>query len=202
MFLEDFIYVGENAFSNEFCDNLVKDFESLKSYGKGFKGLSGSGDDNTIKNSYDMNVMFEPELQDKYQKELVSTFNHHLTEKYLKNLPYQDKFPHSALFNEPTYFEVLQIQKYDQNKGHFNAWHVETGNANMSRRLFVFILYLNDVTEGGETEVLYARNKVTPRKGSLLIHPASYPFVHKGHMPVSSDKYILTSWLSFPRDND
>ena len=76
MFLEDFIYVGENAFSNEFCDNLVKDFESLKSDGKGFKGLSGSGDDNKVKNSYDMNVMFEPELQDKYQKELVSTFNH------------------------------------------------------------------------------------------------------------------------------
>jgi len=201
MFLEDLTYVGHNAFSKEICKSIINDFEKLKKEGRGSKGLSGAGENDSIKKSYDMNVLFEPELKEKYQKVLVDTFNHHLTEKYLKNLPYQDKFPAHALFNEPTFFEILQIQKYNQNEGHFNAWHVETGNSDMSRRLFVFILYLNDVEEGGETEVLYARKKVQPQQGTLLIHPASYPFVHKGHMPLSNDKYILTSWLSFPRNN-
>jgi hypothetical protein len=201
MFLEDFVYVGYNAFTKEVCNNIIADFEILKKEGKGFKGLSGAGENNSIKNSYDMNVLFEPELSKKYQQVLVDTFNNHLTENYLKNLPYQDKFPIHSLFNDPTFFEILQIQKYDQNVGHFNAWHVETGNADMARRLFVFILYLNDVGEGGETEVLYARKKVKPQQGTLVIHPASFPFVHKGHMPLSGDKYILTSWLSFPRND-
>jgi len=202
MFLEDFIYVNDRAFTKEFCEELISDFEQLKAEGRGWKGLSGAGDDDSIKKSYDMNVLFEPELSIKYEEQIVNTFNEHLTEKYLLNLPYQDKYSIYQLFNEPTFFETLQIQKYDQNEGHFNAWHVETGNANMARRLFVFILYLNDVDEGGETEVLYARKKIQPKQGTLVIHPASYPFVHKGYMPLSSDKYILTSWLSFPKDNE
>ena len=33
------------------------------------------------------------------------------------------------------------------------------------------------------------------KTGTLIIHPASWPFIHKGYMPLSSDKYILTTWL-------
>jgi hypothetical protein len=31
----------------------------------------------------------------------------------------------------------------------------------------------------------------------VVMHPAAFPFVHNGHMPVSGDKYILTSWLNY-----
>ena len=92
MFLEDFIYVNDRAFTKEFCEELILDFEQLKSEGRGWKGLSGAGDDDSIKKSYDMNVLFEPELSIKYEEQIVNTFNEHLTEKYLLNLPYQDKY--------------------------------------------------------------------------------------------------------------
>ena len=67
----------------------------------------------------------------------------------------------------------------------------------MSRYL-VFILYLNDVEEGGETSFLFKEEgeddffKVKPKAGTLVMHPASWPYIHKGHMPISNDKYIYT----------
>ena len=70
-------------------------------------------------------------------------------------------------------------------------------------RAFVFILYLNNVEVGGETGFLFKEEgqddffKVKPKAGRLIIHPASWPYIHKGFMPESSDKYILTTWLQF-----
>ena len=76
---------------------------------------------------------------------------------------------------------------------------MEAENYPSSDRAFVFILYLNDVEEGGETGFLFKENndwfKVKPKTGRLIIHPAQFPFIHKGYMPKSSDKYILTTWL-------
>ena len=78
----------------------------------------------------------------------------------------------------------------------------EYGPATMDR-LFVFILYLNDVKKGGETAFYFKEEgeddyfKVKPEQGKLIIHPASWPYVHKGCMPESSDKYILTAWSCY-----
>lgn len=197
MNLNDFVFVKEGAFTPEFCDSIINDFESYKSQGLTRSGQSGMGVNHDVKNSTDMNLLEYPELAEKYNNTLNEAFNHILTNEYLGGMPYQEEFDKNMLFYSPTFYELFQVQKYNQNQGHYNGWHAETGDFQMSRRLFVFILYLNDVTEGGETELLYTRTKTQPKKGSLLIHPASYPFVHKGHVPVSNDKYILTTWLSY-----
>jgi len=57
--------------------------------------------------------------------------------------------------------------------------------------------YLNDVREGGETEFYYQGRKLKPNKGQLVFAPAGFTHTHKGHIPVSNDKYILTSWILF-----
>ena len=36
-----------------------------------------------------------------------------------------------------------------------------------------------------------------PKAGTLVMHPASWPYIHKGHMPISNDKYIITTWLCY-----
>ena len=59
------------------------------------------------------------------------------------------------------------------------------------------IIYLNDVDNGGETSFLYTENKVKPRKGGLLIFPSAFPFVHRGEVPISNDKYIIATWLAY-----
>mgnify|MGYP003353236168 CR=1 FL=1 len=100
------------------------------------------------------------------------------------------------LFNK-TYYEVCQIQKYDKGRGHYNAWHVEVDGPDSCVRPFSMIIYLNDVEMGGETSFLYTGTQVKPRKGSLLIFPSSFPFVHRGEVPISHDKYIIATWLAY-----
>lgn len=197
MNLNDFVFVKEGAFTPEFCDSVINEFESYKLKGLTRSGQSGIGVNDDVKNTTDLNIYDYPELSEKFDLVLSSTFNEMLSEEYLGKLPYQEEFGKDQLFYNTTFYELMQIQKYNQNNGHYNGWHAETGSFEMSRRLFVFILYLNDVEEGGETELLYTGLKIKPKKGQLLIHPASYPFVHKGHTPLSDNKYIITTWLSY-----
>ena len=105
------------------------------------------------------------------------------------------------MFNANNYFEFFQVTRYEKGSGHYGSWHCETANYAMSRRIFVFLLYLNNVEEGGETEFLYAGVKTKPKKGTLVIHPAGFPYFHKGNMPTSDDKYILVSVLSYNQPN-
>ena len=197
MSIDNFVFVKDKAFTNEFCDQLVDHFNLFDEHKLTVEGHSGRGLDYDVKHTRDLDMLQIPDLDTKYTNIITSKFNDILINDYLTKLPYQEHFPGNYLFFDSTFYECLNLQKYEKGVGHYNAWHIETGNFQMSRRMFAFILYLTDVKEGGETEMLYSGLKVQPKKGSLLIFPSTFPYVHKGHMPVSDDKYILTTWLSF-----
>ena len=57
--------------------------------------------------------------------------------------------------------------------------------------------YLNDVTDGGETEFFHQNLKITPEKGLTLIWGADWTFTHRGIPSPSQEKYIATGWFSF-----
>jgi hypothetical protein len=61
----------------------------------------------------------------------------------------------------------------------------------------VFLWYLNDVAEGGETEFPDLRIKVQARTGRLLMFPPYWMFQHAGLAPVSNDKYIVSTYMLF-----
>ena len=54
--------------------------------------------------------------------------------------------------------------------------------------------YLNTVDEGGETE-FFDGGIIKPSKGTLVLFPATWDNVHRGKMPISSDKYICNGWI-------
>jgi hypothetical protein len=56
---------------------------------------------------------------------------------------------------------------------------------------------LNDVEEGGETEFYYQDKKIKPKAGRMVIAPSGFTHTHRGNVPTSNDKYILTSWVLF-----
>ena len=197
MSIDNFVFVKDRAFTDEFCDQLVDHFNLFDEHELTVEGHSGRGLDYETKRTKDLNMLQIPDLDSKYTNIITKKFNDILINDYLTKLPYQDNFPGTHLFFDSTFYECLNLQKYEKGVGHYNAWHIETGNFQMSRRMFAFILYLTDVEEGGETELLYSGFKIQPKKGRLLIFPSTFPYVHKGHMPISNDKYILTTWLSF-----
>ena len=198
MKIKDVIGIYPNAFKEAECKSLMYKLEEAVKNGESYQGMSGDGGVNSYKKSTDYNIL-EHDKHKLMSDIVMNRFNHYLSNEYLENFPHIDEFYHHRLVNDKSSYPLLQIQKYDKGSGHYNAWHVEQEVLVTSNRLFVFILYLNDVEEGGETGFLFKEGddffKVKPKTGTLIIHPASWPFIHKGYMPLSSDKYILTTWL-------
>lgn len=90
----------------------------------------------------------------------------------------------------------LKIQKSLQGQG-YHDWHTEIDNNIHSSRLLSFILYLNDVEEGGETEFLYYPKRIKPEEGKLIMFPGMFTHTHRGNQPLSGEKFILTGWVFF-----
>lgn len=74
---------------------------------------------------------------------------------------------------------------------HFDSVH------DVANRYLVFLWYLNDVQDGGETEFPQLGVKVSARAGRLLMFPPYWMYQHAGLAPRSSDKYILSTYLLF-----
>jgi len=111
---------------------------------------------------------------------------------------YMMKFPFCNQYSPFRNVEGGNLQHYAPNQG-FYSWHSErTGMAlpNGARHL-VFMTYLNDVTDGGETEFYHQKLKIQPKKGLTLIWPADWTYTHRGIVSSTQDKYIATGWYSY-----
>jgi hypothetical protein len=134
-------------------------------------------------------------------------FNHDENPVYLKSSPRFEKvnsllsemvyaysqnyFPLLSRIKTETFFiEGLQTQKTEPGQG-YHVWHDDGGDD----RLMTFIIYLNDVEEGGETEFLNQHQRIVPKRGRVVLFPASYTHTHRGNPPINGEKYILTGWV-------
>lgn len=96
-----------------------------------------------------------------------------------------------------TLLAPLRMKRYAVGKGEWFQPHFDSINEVASRYL-VFLWYLNDVAEGGETEFCDLDLKVDARAGRLLVFPPYWMYQHAGQPPRSNDKYILSTYLMFP----
>ena len=87
---------------------------------------------------------------------------------------------------------LVLLQKTEPTQG-YHMFHGENINWNVSDRTLAWLVYLNDVEEGGETEWLYQQRKIKPTKGTVCIWPGSFTHLHRGNPPMS-EKYIATGW--------
>jgi len=204
MNFKDTIGIFPKLFTPDECKTLITLFEDYNRAGVAYEGNNASGN-KELKKSIDYNLFINEE-ENKLQINKINGLFNKALDQYLEEYPHREQYEHSRIIVNKTYYPLFQIQKYNKNEGHYNAWHVEKEDWPSSRRMFVFILYLNDVKKGGETGFLFKEEgqedffKVKPEIGKLIIHPASWPYIHKGYMPESDDKYILTTWLSYSPD--
>jgi hypothetical protein len=196
MDISKFIYYKENVFSDEYCDMLVNLFDKKEQENQTEVGSMMGGINFDVKNTTELNLYNFPDLVN--HENFFSVLNHHLSNEFLGNLPFHHTFPAEVkIFPGSNTYETCQIQKYKKGEGHYSSWHIEIENLGSSKRVFSMIVYLNDVYEGGETQFLYPDISVKPKKGSLVIFPSAYPFVHRGVKPVSNDKYIIATWIIY-----
>ena len=92
--------------------------------------------------------------------------------------------------------EAFNIQHYAPNEG-FLGWHCERSQTQTNQRALVFMTYLNDVTDGGETEYYFQKLKVKPVKGKMVVWPTDFTHLHRGITSPTQEKYIATGWYNF-----
>ena len=126
-----------------------------------------------------------------------------LLENYYKHLQkiidsYIEKYSYCNAYAPWSTLEQVNVQYYKPTAG-YHAWHTErcSGEGLTGKRHLVFMTYLNDVTDGGETEFFYQKVKIKPEKGLTLIWPADWTFTHRGVASLSQEKYIVTGWFNF-----
>lgn len=128
-----------------------------------------------------------------------------LRKEYIKNLQkcvdmYIDTFVYCNTGYPWTIVEPINVQHYAPGGG-YHDWHYEraVSDCEQANRHLVFMTYLNDVNDGGETDFFYQKIKVKPRKGLTLIWPADWTYTHKGILSNTEEKYIVTGWFNYYR---
>ena len=79
--------------------------------------------------------------------------------------------------------------------GGYHVFHHEDGSYNESQRTAVWMIYLNEDFEGGETEFFYQKRRIKPTTGTVVIWPAGYTHTHRGNLVLKGTKYIVTGWF-------
>ena len=111
---------------------------------------------------------------------------------------YIDEYPESNSLSPFIIMEGTNIQRYHPSEG-FYGWHCERDGSVplIQDRHLVFMTYLNDIEDEGETEFLYQKLKIKPKKGLTIIWPADWTFTHRGITSPTETKYIVTGWFNF-----
>ncbi|KPH65252.1 2OG-Fe(II) oxygenase [Pseudoalteromonas neustonica] len=224
--MTDFIRVYDNALSKDFCNNFITEFEQsphLK------QGMTSGGIDLNKKDSHDLHLSNHPEYTEqlKHIQQTTAGYVFKYLEEHIFMMigafglkVYHPKTGVPTDLTQANFEEVgkpqlpllvqqifrlgnIQAQKYQINKGGYPYWHSEvypqTGHNEALHRVLLFMFYLNDVQEGGETEFYYQERKISPKQGTMVIAPGYFTHTHRGNKPISNDKYILTSWVLFNR---
>ena len=190
---ENFIGIYDNILTTAECQEMIRYYDEMdaldlvidhKKYGDTGK-LSHKRKDATV-------FMFEEDV-------FYLNRTHHTLINFLPKFwpAYEDYILEYSILKGAAKHGIRSIraQKTPVGGG-FHEWHFETDTHEVSSRIITWMIFLNDVEEGGETEFLYYPKRVKPKAGRLLIWPAGFTHAHRGNPPISNTKYILTGWLN------
>lgn len=224
--MSDFIEIYDDALSPQLCAELMAAFDTSPFL---VPGRTGGGVDKDKKISTDLYLNDHAQYRDllqqvigvttRYAAEYFKKYHFALIAPVALTVQHPKTGLPVALTHE-NYAEIgankaedfmkvlyrlgpIQAQKYQAGIGNYNYWHCEVFpqaplNEPLHRTL-LFMYYLNDVTEGGETEFYYQNKAIRPKAGRMVIAPAYFTHTHRGCVPKSNDKYILTSWILLNR---
>jgi hypothetical protein len=190
---DNFIGIYENAYSPEYCQSVVNYFEQMAAAGF---AVDRHVDEKRLRVDKDDSMIFcqEPSILPLgVSSALFKEFNDVFWNECYQD--YADKF--SILRNAESHNSYyMKIQK-TQIGGGYHIWHFESDDRKASNRILAWMLYLNDVEEGGETEFLYLHKRIKTKAGTLLLWPAGFTHTHRGNPPLSNSKYVITGWVEF-----
>ena len=179
----NFIYYGQEAYSKHFCESMIRVMdESSHIHFDGRFGVHGILDNKEISISLKHSDcgLLEP---------LYNAIN-----EYKDLYPAIDKCVASwRLYNH------CQLMRYEPGNYYYHE-HCENDGPNgseSSNRLIAWMIFLNDIKEGGGTYFTHQDFTAEPRQGDLYIWPAYWTHMHKGVVAPKEYKYAITGWFNF-----
>jgi hypothetical protein len=180
-----YVQCFDDALEPGFCQRMVESFNRLSR----FHARGGRGGTNPLEES----AWTELNLT----KAADASFEAFFREQAIRHLAvYNERVALTLPIPPRSRLENLRIKRYSVDAGdrfqpHFDALDY------CSNRYMVFLWYLNDVSEGGETEFCDLGLRVKAQQGRLLMFPPYWMFQHAGLPPRSNDKYMISTYLLF-----
>lgn len=195
MDFEAFVLTMDNFYTYEQCNEIISLFENAEKMGFTSTRKQSHNDKAHVKSD---SQLYSGSLinNSEYNISSCPAFNNFCQNFWEKAYPvYAEKY--SMLNDIATHtIRVTKVQKTQIGEG-YHTWHCEDDSRDNASRILTFILYLNDVAEGGETEFLYYPKRIKAESGKLILWPAGFTHTHRGNPPISNTKYILTGWVEF-----
>ena len=184
-------FIGSwNIENKDLCKEIINFFEDNMDLQE--KGQTGSGLNLSVKNTTDIHIS-PNDIKNPRFKCLSS----YIGELHKCFIDYQEQWPFLKTLIQSVDVGGFNIQKYTSG-GHFAKIHTEKFSIGTLHRVFAWMIYLNDVDDGGETNFLHYDLKVKPETGKILIWPAEWTHAHSGEILNSGFKYIVTGWMHLP----
>ena len=116
-------------------------------------------------------------------------------ERYLlERSLFRECCPEQELFVNP----IFNLQRYAPGEG-FKRWHCDWTISDEAtepvHRVLAWILYCNDVPNGG-TEFHWQDHHEPAERGKLVIFPAGPSHIHRGRVSEEHTKTIATGWIN------
>ena len=174
-------FVNENSLSKELCSEIIQLFENNTDK---YPGITGGGLNKSVKNTTDLVIPMYDVKWKRIYKFILSELQTNIKKYFSKMSEFN--------YNDNLTLNSIQVQKYNKGEGKY-IYHDDARIYNGKCRKITFIWYLNNITDGGETE--FTNFKVKPEAGKLVLFPSSWVYPHRANVPISDDKYIMTGWL-------
>ena len=174
-----FIRLYNTAIDLDYCDSLVEKFESHSEQHEHIN---------------DKNLSLTQ----------INIFNYNNWKKDTEKLgrcliPFIDKY--KSEFSEHCFpkkygFEPFKMKRYLPNEKDEFGWHVDVRRFKNIRRFLAMFIYLSD-NEEGKTEFDYQDVITDCAKGSMVIFPPMWPWLHRGTKPIKTPKYFMGGYLHY-----
>jgi hypothetical protein len=179
MNLSDYVRVYDNALPEQYCQQLIQQFERHDKKHYQDDDIKRFTEINVVQAGWDIAPLLNTILQYK--------------QRYWSDCGIDDR---QIQTNHS--WEEIRMKRYLPHVDEFRP-HVDTYNLDSMRRFLVYFWYLNDVEDGGETEIygLDRPMRIQPRQGRLLMFPTTWQYLHAGLIPRSGPKYIIGGYLHY-----
>ena len=182
--MDNLVRIYNDIMTDEKCQYFVDKFEAHPE----MQETQNNSQDKTLTL---INLMSSPDTPFREDLGFLSNLFMESVEKYKKDC---DIKPFQLL--EKFGVEAFKIKRYLPDTTDEFPAHVDVRDYATARRFLVMFVYLTD-NYAGQTQLEVLAGTSPCKRGSILLFPPMWPWIHAGKAPVKNPKYIMGSYLQY-----